>query len=75
MQTHLAQLADIEHRLAEAVRQLRQQQHLAPHLDCPQAREALLMLLTNGLRAYCWLCDQHNGILERIGEERPLPRN
>jgi hypothetical protein len=75
MQTHLAQLADVETRLQEAIRELRQQQSLMPDLDCPYRRAALVMLLARGLRTYCWLEDQHNGLLERIGEDNPLPRN
>ncbi len=74
MQTHLWQLADIESRLQDAVVQLRQQQNLVGSLDCPHSRRALVMLLASGLRIYCWLEDQHNGLLERIGEEQPLPR-
>jgi hypothetical protein len=74
MQTHLWQLADVETRLEDAVYQLRQQQSLVPNFDCAQSRQALALLLTNGLRVYCWLEDQHNGLLERIGEDHPLPR-
>jgi hypothetical protein len=75
MQTHLAQLADVEARLQEAIRELRQQQSLVPDLDCAHHRAALVMLLASGLRIYCWLEDQHHGLLERIGEDHPLPRN
>jgi hypothetical protein len=74
MQTHLWQLADVETRLRDAVRQLRQQQKLVVDLDCLQDRRSLALLLANGLRAYCWLEDQQNGLLERIGEDHPLPR-
>jgi len=75
MHSHLAQLADVQTRLDEAIQQLRQQQRLVANLDCPHKRAVLVMLLTNGLRVYCWLEDQHNGLLELIGEERPLPRH
>jgi len=34
-----------------------------------------VMLLANGLRIYCWLEDQHNGLLEQIGEDRLLPKS
>jgi hypothetical protein len=74
MQTHLWQLADVETRLQDAVQQLRQQQSLVSELDCPQSRRSIALLLANGLRVYCWLEDQHNGLLERIGEDHPLPR-
>jgi hypothetical protein len=74
MHTHLWQLADVETRLQDAVHQLRQQQNLVGELDCPLHRRSLALLLANGVRAYCWLEDQHNGLLERIGEDYPLPR-
>ncbi len=75
MQTHLAQLADVEARLQQAIRDLRQQQGLVPELAGLHNHQALALLLANGLRAYGWLSDQHNGLLERIAEELPLPRN
>ena len=75
MQTHLWQLADVEARLKDAVRQLRRQHALVPELDGLQQRKALVMLLAHGVRAYCWLEDQHTALLERMGEERPLPRH
>jgi len=75
MQSHFAQLADVKARLQDAIRELRLQQSMLPDIDCPQSHSALRMLLANGLRAFCWLEDQHNGLLERIGEEFPLPRN
>jgi len=75
MQSHFAQLVDVEARLCDAVRELRVQQSLVPAVDSLQSHAALTMLLANGLRVYCWLEDQHNGLLERIGEEYPLPRN
>jgi hypothetical protein len=75
MNSQLAQLADVQSRLDEAILQLRLQQRLVAALDCPHNRATLVMLLTNGLRVFCWLEDQYNGLLELIGEERPLPRN
>lgn len=75
MQSHFGQLADVKARLQDAVGELRRQQSLVPTIDCPQSRDALTMLLANGLRVYCWLEDQHNGLLERIGEDRPLARD
>jgi len=75
MQSHLAQLADVKTRLRDAVRELRMQQSLLPNIDYAESRAMLTMLLANGLRVYCWLEDQHNGLLERIGEDYPLPRD
>ena len=75
MQSHFAQLADVKARLNDAVHELRAQQSLAPDIDCARSRAAFTMLLANGLRIYCWLADQHNSLLERIGEDYPLPRD
>jgi hypothetical protein len=74
MQEYQSELADVDTRLDDAVVHLREQQRLAPGIDCPQSRPALLMLLSNGLRVFCWLEDQRNGLLERIGEFLPLKR-
>jgi len=32
------------------------------------------MLLSNGLRVFCWLEDQRDGLKKQIGEFLPLPR-
>ena len=58
MQAKYSQLADIKERLEDAIQHLRAQQSLIPEIDCPRSRQALLMLLSNGLRVYCWLEDQ-----------------
>jgi hypothetical protein len=58
MQAKNSQLADIKERLEDAIQHLRAQQSLIPKIDCPRSRQALLMLLSNGLRVYCWLEDQ-----------------
>jgi len=74
MEAHLAHLADVQNRLDEAVHHLRRQRSLFSDIDCPQTREALLMLLSNGLRVFCWLEDQRDGLKKQIGEFLPLPR-
>jgi hypothetical protein len=74
MQTDMSQLADINKRLEDAIHHLREQQALMPDIDCPRRHQALLMLLSNGLRVYCWLKAQHRGLKERIGEYLPLQR-
>ena len=58
MQAYISQWADINKRLHDAINQLREQQRLVLDIDCPRSRQALLMLLSNGLRVYCWLEDQ-----------------
>ena len=35
--------------------ELRQQQALSPTIDHPAIREAIITLLSNGLRTFCWL--------------------
>jgi len=74
MQTYMFQLADVRKRLDDAIYHLREQQSLVLDIDCPRYHATLLMLLSNGLRVFCWLEDQHNGLLERIGEYLPLQR-
>jgi hypothetical protein len=74
MQTYVSRLADINKRLEDAIHNLREQQALMPDIDCPRCHQALLMLLSNGLRMYCWLGAQHRGLRERIGEYLPLQR-
>ena len=74
MQALLSQLADVQKRLDDAVCHLREQRRLFTDIDCPQTRRALLMLLSNGLRIFCWLEDQRDGHLEQVGEYLPLPR-
>jgi hypothetical protein len=74
MEAHLSHLADVQNRLDEAVRHLQRQRNLFPDIDRTQTRGALLMLLSNGLRVFCWLEDQRNGLIEQIGEYLPLPR-
>jgi len=74
MQTYVSRLADINKRIEDAIHHLREQQALMPYIDCPRCHQALLMLLSNGLRVYCWLETQHRGLKERIGEYLPLQR-
>jgi hypothetical protein len=50
MQAYISQLADINKRLHDAINQLREQQRLVSDIDCPRRHQALLMLLSNGLR-------------------------
>lgn len=35
--------------------ELRKQQALSPVIDHPAIREAIIRLLSNGLRTFCWL--------------------
>jgi hypothetical protein len=58
MQAYNSQLDDINKRLYDATKQLREQQWLVPGIDCPRLHQALRMLLSNGLRVYCWMQDQ-----------------
>jgi hypothetical protein len=54
-------LADINERVEEAIQHLGMQQSLASGIDCPRIHQALLLLLSNGLRIYFWLKRQrHN---------------
>lgn len=53
MHADLRDLADIDHRLAEAVTQLHQQQYLVAGMDCEgRPREVSLRLLSNMLRQF-----------------------
>lgn len=65
MQTYIAQLVDINKRLDDAIDHLREQQSLVPDIDCPRSHAALLMLLSNGLRVFCWLEGQRNGLRKK----------
>jgi hypothetical protein len=58
MRAYNSRLADIKERLEDAIQNLRAQQSLVSDIDCPRCRQALLMLLSNGLRVYCWLEQQ-----------------
>jgi hypothetical protein len=41
--------------LRVAREELREQQSLSPKIDHPVIREAVIRLLSNGLRMFCWL--------------------
>ena len=69
----LKDLLDIEWRLNEALRNLRDQQLLALLFD--DADELRKALLTTSIRTFAWLEDQRNAYIEAIGEHLPLPRN
>jgi hypothetical protein len=58
MQAYISQLTDINKRLHDAINQLRKQQRLVSDIGCPRSHQALLMLLSNGLRVYCWMQGQ-----------------
>ncbi len=58
MQAYISQLADINKRLHDAINHLREQQRLVSDIDGPRRHQALLMLLSNGLRVYCWMQNQ-----------------
>jgi hypothetical protein len=72
MEKYFSRLADINERLREATNHLREQQSLVPDIDCPRSHQALLMLLSNGLRVYCRLQDQRRTLHEKIAEYFPL---
>jgi hypothetical protein len=74
MRAYISQLNDIHKRLAEVVLHLREQQSLMADIDCPRSHQALLMLLSNGLRIYCRLKNQQQGLLEKVAEQLPLRR-
>jgi hypothetical protein len=48
------------------------QESLVHDIDCPRSHQALLMLLSNGLRVYCRLQDQRRTLHEKIAEYYPL---
>jgi hypothetical protein len=62
MQTYNCQLRDINERIEDAIQNLRVQQTLLPDTDLPRIHRVLLMLLSNGLRVYCWLVRQRRGL-------------
>jgi hypothetical protein len=70
MHADTAELTDVQKGLSEAVLNLREQQDLVAELDCPQYHQALLRLLSNGLRVYCWFEDLDRS---RREETDPLP--
>ena len=74
MHSHLSQLADIQERIEDARDQLREQQSLIAEIDSPQNHTTLIILLSNGLRIFCWLEDQKNALMKRVREYLPLPR-
>jgi len=71
MQPHLSQWIDLQRRLADARHQLHEQQNLIDEIDCSQNHTALIMLLSNGLRVFCWLLKQKNALLSRMREYLP----
>jgi hypothetical protein len=74
MQKQVSRLADINERLQEAINHLREQQSLVADIDCPRSHQAILMLLSNGLRVYGWLKHQRRTLLEKIGMSFPIGR-
>jgi hypothetical protein len=64
----LSRLTDVQARLDEAVEHLREQQNLVSGADSPRTHALLIKLLSNGLRLYCWLEDQRDGLIEQLGE-------
>jgi hypothetical protein len=64
-------LVDVRGRLEEALLNLREQRRLLSEIDSAENHDALLALLTNSLRSFCWLEDQRNGIAARI-RQSPL---
>ena len=67
------ELQDVEHRLDEALLELREQRVLVVR-DELYDQQVMVTLLSNALRQFCWLEDQRNGLQEAIGEQMPLPR-
>jgi hypothetical protein len=51
----LSQLADINERFEDAAAHLRAQQSLALNFDGERNYQALMTLLSTGLRIFCWL--------------------
>jgi hypothetical protein len=74
IQMNVPRLADISERLKDATSHLREQQSLVPDIDCPRNRATLLSLLSNGLRMFCWLENQRNGVAAQIDEDISAPR-
>ncbi|MDO9414387.1 MAG: hypothetical protein Q7T81_17590 [Pseudolabrys sp.] len=72
MQSYISELVEIEKGLDHAVVHLREQQSLVAGLDSPCSRPALLLLLSSGLRMYCWLEDRQRAIAEEIAGFRPV---
>lgn len=68
----LRQLTEAELRLDEALNHLREQQDLVGDADCHRTHTALVKLLSNRLRLYCYLEGQRNGLIEQLGENLPL---
>ena len=68
------ELQDVEHRLDEALLELREQRVLVVR-DELYDQQVMVTLLSNALRQFCWLEDQRNGLQEAIGEQMPLPRS
>lgn len=74
MQSYIRELEQIQSGIQEAVLQLREQQALIYEIDHPSNHQALVCLLSNGLRMYCWLEDRQRGLAEKIGEFQPMRR-
>jgi hypothetical protein len=74
MQSYIDELVDIQHGLDDAVVHLREQQDLVAEFAGLQRRPALVSLLSNGLRMYCWLEDRQRALAEEIGQFLPLRR-
>lgn len=74
MHSNPSQLADVQNRLEDARNQLHEQQSLISEIDNAQNHTTLIMLLSNGLRIFCWLEDQRNALMRRVREYLPRPR-
>ena len=68
MTIYFSHLADINRRLQEANRLMREQYNLVRDVDCPRSHQARLRLLSIGLRVFCWLEDRRREQLEGINE-------
>ena len=66
MQTYNSQLRDINERIEDAIQNLRVQQTLVPDIACSRIHRVLLMLLSNGLRVYCWLVRQRRELRKNL---------
>ncbi len=70
MHAYNSLLVDIKKRLEDAIQQLRVQQNILANIRSPRSHQALLMLLSNGLRVYYWLQNQRRRLTHA---ERKIP--
>lgn len=64
-------LTEVELRLEDAINHLHEQQSIVHEADCGRIHDALVRLLANGLRSYCYIEGQRNALIEQLGEHLP----